>query len=195
MRKVLRLTLTAVMTVVFSIAASAQDNSAAQANKKQRMSREQMAEAQAKHIARELALDDATSQKFVETFSAYQKEVWTLSPRGKGMTPKKDNLSDAEAEKTIKDQFEHSQKLLNLRQDYYKKYSKFLSPKQILRVYELERNSMNRLARNGRPAPGGKGQFRRPAPNGKRDFRRPNTAGKGKRGGAPRQQPKAQNDN
>ena len=81
MRKVLRLTLTAVMTVVFSVAASAQDNSAAQANKKQRMSREQMAEAQAKHIARELALDDATSQKFVETFSAYQK--------GKGCVRKK----------------------------------------------------------------------------------------------------------
>jgi Spy/CpxP family protein refolding chaperone len=183
------------MTVVFSVAASAQDNSAAQANKKQRMSREQMAEAQAKHIARELALDDATSQKFVETFSAYQKEVWTLSPKGKGMRQKKDNLSDAEAEKAIKDQFEHSQKILNLRQEFYKKYSKFLTPKQILRVYELERNSMNRLAKNGRPAPGGKKQFRKPAPNAKGNFKRPNTAGKGERGKAPRQQPKAQNVN
>ena len=190
MRKVLRLTLTAVMTVVFSIAASAQDNSAAQANKKQRMSREQMAEAQAKHIARELALDDATSQKFVETFSAYQKEVWTLSPRGKGMSPKKDNLSDAEAEKAIKDQFEHSQKILSLRQDYYKKYSKFLTPKQIQRVYELEKQAMNRLSKRGKGNAAGRPQAGK---NGRPQAGKPNGPGKDKHDGKFQRQSKPQN--
>ena len=192
MKKVFRLTLVAIIMAAFSTAVSAQDNNAAQNNKKQRMSREQMAEAQAKHIARELALDDATSQKFIETFSAYQKEVWALSPKGKGMHQKKGDITDAEAEKAIKDQFEHSQKILTLRQEYYKKYCKFLKPKQIMRVYELERNSMNRLAKNGRPA-GGKGQFRKPNANGKGKFRRPNT--EGKRGKNDRQHPKAQNVN
>ena len=36
---------------------------------------------------------------------------------------------EAEAEKAIKDQFDHSQKVLYLRQDYYNKYSKFMSGK------------------------------------------------------------------
>ena len=51
------------------------------ADKKQRMSREQLAEAQAKHIAHDLALDDATTQKFIKTFCDSQKDVWALGPR------------------------------------------------------------------------------------------------------------------
>ena len=108
------------------------------------------------HIAKELALDDATSQKFVETFCEYQKEVWALSPRAKrpemkdGKKPemkdwKKAEKTDAEVEKAIQERFEHSQKILTIRENYYKKYRKFLSPKQVQRVYELEKKGMNRL--------------------------------------------------
>ncbi|MBR5689906.1 MAG: hypothetical protein IKX17_05620, partial [Prevotella sp.] len=39
----------------------------------------------------------------------------------------------------------HSQKILSIRENYYKKYHKFLSPKQIQRVYELEKKGMDRL--------------------------------------------------
>lgn len=53
-------------------------NMSAQSNNQQRMSREQLAEKQARHIAHELALDDATTQKYVTTYCAYQKEVWAL---------------------------------------------------------------------------------------------------------------------
>ena len=90
-------------------------------------------------------------------------------------------MTDAEAEKVIKDQFDHSQKMLTLRQDYYNKYSKFLTAKQIQRVYELERQSMNRLAKRGRPnGPG------RPKAG------HPNAPGKGKRNGKFPHQPKTQ---
>ena len=71
MKKVFSILLTAIMMVAFSTAVSAQENNGQQQNKKQHRSREQMAEMQAKHIARQLALDDATSQKFIETFGAY----------------------------------------------------------------------------------------------------------------------------
>ncbi|MBO7047166.1 MAG: hypothetical protein J6W38_12615 [Prevotella sp.] len=192
MKKVFRILLTTVMMVVFCTAVSAQDNNAQQHSKKQRMSREQMAEMQAKHISRQLALDDATSQKFVETFSAYQKEVWALRPQGKEKHQKKSEMTDAEVEKSIKDQFDHSQKILTLRQDYYKKYSKFLTPKQIQRVYELEKQSMNRLSKRGKGNAAGRGNA--PGrPKGGPNAGKPGGPGKGKHDGKfQHRQPKTQ---
>ena len=189
MKKVFSILLTAIMMVAFSTAVSAQENNAQQRIKKQRMSREQMAEMQAKHIARQLALDDATSQKFTETFSAYQKEVWALCPQGKQQQKKKADMTDAEVEKAIKDQFDHSQKILSLRQEYYNKYSKFLTPKQIQRVYELEKQSMNRLAKRGRGNVAG-----RPNTPGRPQAGHPNGPGKGKRNGNFQRKPQKQEE-
>ncbi len=110
MKKKISFAICAIMMAVCSTAAQAQDNN----GKKQRMSREQLAEAQANHIARKLTLDDATTQKFVKTFSDYQKEVWALGPKAKGK--KKNEMTDAEVEKAIKDRFEHSEKLLKIRE-------------------------------------------------------------------------------
>lgn len=60
-----------------------------------------------------------------------------------------------------------SEKILDIRQKYYKEYSKFMTQKQIQRVYEIEKNMMKRFAKrkgkNGqRPM---RGQFR-PRPMG-----------------------------
>jgi Spy/CpxP family protein refolding chaperone len=189
MKKVFSILLTAIMMMAFSTAVSAQENNGQQPSKKQRMSREQMAEMQAKHIARQLALDDATSQKFIETFSAYQKEVWTLRPQGKQHGKKKSEMTDAEVEKSIKDQFDHSQKILTLRQEYYKKYSKFLTPKQIQRVYELGKQSMNRLSKRGRGNAAG-----RPNAPGRPQAGRPNGLGKGKHNGKFQRKPQTQEE-
>ena len=93
MKKVFRIMLTAIMMVAFSTGVSAQGDQA-QDNKKK--CRSQMAEAQAKQIAHELALDDATKQKFIETFCAYQQEVWALGPRQKA-----EPTNDEEAEQAI----------------------------------------------------------------------------------------------
>ena len=190
MMKVFRILLTTIMMIVFSTAVSAQEANAQQTSKKQRMSREQMAAMQAKHIARQLALDDATSQKFIETYSAYQKEVWALRPKGHGQKKNRAEMTDAEAEKAIKDQFEHSQKMLSLRQEYFDKYSKFLTAKQIQRVYELEKQSMNRLAKRGPMNQRGK-RNAGPRPN----VGHPNAPGKSKHDGKFPNQPKPQKQN
>lgn len=42
-----------------------------------------------------------------------------------------------------------SEKILNIRQKYYKEYSKFLTQTQIERVYEQERKIMKRYAKRG----------------------------------------------
>ena len=57
--------------------------------------------------------------------------------------------SDAQTEQEIKQRFEMSEKILNIRQKYYKKYSQFLTQQQIQRVYELERQMMKRFAQKG----------------------------------------------
>ncbi len=75
--------------------------------------------------------------------------MWALGP--KEHREHKGEKTDAEAEQNIKKRFEHSQKILDLRENYYKEYNKYLSPRQIERVYELEQQSMRRLGnhRNG----------------------------------------------
>ena len=130
----------AMMTVSTSVCAQAP-------NQKQRLSREQLAEKQAQYIAHDLGLDDKTSSKFIGTYTEYQKEIWALGPRPHHK--KGEMKSDAQTELEIKQRFEMSEKILNIRQKYYKKYSQFLSQQQIQRVYELERQMMKRFAQRG----------------------------------------------
>lgn len=127
MKNLLKINLMAILVLAFCIMGTAQD-------KQQRMSREQLAEKQAKHIALELSFDEATTQQFVETFCAYQQEVWALGPK-----PEKEPTNDEEAEQAIKERFERSQQILDIRQKYYGEYKKFLTPLQIQQVYKMER--------------------------------------------------------
>lgn len=115
----------------------------AQDSEKKRPSREQLAELQARHIAGSLALDDATAKKFVDAYRDYQQEVWNSDASMR----KKENqsLTDAEIEKNIKERFARSRKLIDIREKYYDVYRDFLSPKQIQRVYELEKQVMKRF--------------------------------------------------
>lgn len=140
MKSIIRLLLLVVSLTAFCSTVSAQGS-------KQRLTREQLAAAQAKHIANEMTMDDATSQRFIETFCQFQREIWALGPRPK--QPHR-QMTDEETEQALKARFAHSQKILNLRQKYYTIYSEFLTQKQIRRVYELERQMMERLSKRDR---------------------------------------------
>ena len=129
-----------VSLTAFSSAVSAQSS-------KQRLTREQLAEVQAKHIAKEMAMDEATSQRFIKTFCQFQRDIWALGPRPKQPN---DQMTDEETGQALKGRFAHSQKILDLRQKYYAIYSEFLTQKQIQRVYELERQMMERLSKRSR---------------------------------------------
>lgn len=123
----------------------------------QRPSREQLAEMQAQRIVRELALDDKAAQEFKSTWLEYQKEVWAMGmppsckkpakPGEKADAKAECTWTEAEAEQAIKQRMEHSRKILDLREKYYNKYSKFLTQKQIARVYELEHKAMKKMGK------------------------------------------------
>ena len=135
----IRLLLLAVIMMVCSTTLYAQSG-------RQRITREQLAEVQAKHIADELDMGEATSKRFINTYCQFQKELWSLGPRyGRKHRPS----TNEDTEQDIKKRFEHSQKILDLREKYYGIYSEFLTQKQIKRVYELERQMMNRLKSKG----------------------------------------------
>lgn len=146
MKRIIRIFIIAVMVVAFGATASAQQSSQQRPSRQQRISREQLAEVEARHIARELAFSDAVTEKFVTTFCDYQKEIWALGPRKQ---VKGQGSSEQEDGERIKQRFAMSEKILDIRQKYYKKYSMFLTQAQIERVYEQERKIMNRHAKRG----------------------------------------------
>ena len=142
MKNIIRLLLLAVALTAFSGTVSARNN-------KQRLTREQLAEVQAKHIAKEMAMDKATSQRFIKTFCQFQRDIWALGPRPK---QSHSQMTDEETGQALKARFAHSRKILDLRQKYYAIYSEFLTQKQIQRVYELERQMMEHLSKRNRRA-------------------------------------------
>ena len=82
-----------------------------------RPARESFAKIQAQQIAEELALDDT-----------------------KGIT-------EDEARKIIAERFAHRKKIDEIQERYYKEYSKFLTQKQILQIYNYEKRMMDRMFR------------------------------------------------
>ncbi len=133
MKTIFRTIIAASFALLMSMTLSAQPNG-------KKISREELAVKQAEHISTELAFDDATSKKFQETYCNFQKELWALGPSlGK-------QQSENPSEEEMKQRFERSQKILDLRKKYYAIYSTFLSQKQISRVYEIERDMMRRLS-------------------------------------------------
>ena len=99
----------------------------------------------------------ATTAKFVATYHEYQKELWAIGPRPK--RAKGNAQSEEQAEAQMQQQFTRSQRILDLREKYYKKYSTFLTQRQIQRVYEIERGMRKKLTQ--RRAAGKKGGTRR----------------------------------
>lgn len=140
MKSIIKILLFVILSVCCVEVANAQNGG-------QRISREQLAEVQAKYIAEEVGMDDTTSVRFIDVYCQFQREIWALGPRPRQM---RRSMDEADAERATKERFAHSQKILDIRQKYYGIYSKFLTQKQIQRVYELEAQMMERLRNKAR---------------------------------------------
>lgn len=129
---------------------------------KKRPNMEQFTQKQAERIAQQLAFDDKTTKKFVETFCNCRKEIAaTRKPHSQKKKPSE--MTDSEVDKCIKARFQQSRKILDIREKYYHAYSKFLTPKQIQRVYDLEKKDMRHFEKKGPKKDLKKGS--RPMPN------------------------------
>ena len=110
MKKIFNVMMLVIAMTMFTV------NSFAQApNKKQRLTREQLSEKQAKYIANDLALDDETTARFINTYTQCQKEIWALGSRPR----RDDNNNEEQIGQNIKKRFEMREKILDIRQKYY----------------------------------------------------------------------------
>lgn len=103
--------------------------------------REDLARAQAYHIAAELKLDHEKASLFAKTYCEAQEAVWKL-----GATPAPAADTDEEIDKAIRARFDKSQRILEVRRHYYDEYRKFLTPRQIEKVYKLEKRTFRSVS-------------------------------------------------
>lgn len=136
---------------------SAQNND--NREKKQRPTQEQMVQMQTNQMVKTLMLDDATAAKFTPVYEKYLNELrgcrmMNRKPRAEkaqgaeanvkreGQRP---SMTDAEIAAMLKNQFAQSRKMLDIREKYYNEFSKILSQKQIMKIYQQEKSNANKF--------------------------------------------------
>ena len=110
-------------------------------HKRGEISMETVAEMQANKIIGELGLDDKTAAKFTDVYKKYMKEMNDLRkeymPKVKaGEVSMSSMPTDAEVDKMMRNRFKQSRETLDIREKYYDEFRKFLSPKQVQKVYD-----------------------------------------------------------
>ena len=148
---------------------------------RKRMTMEQMAERQAGKFVNELGLDDKTAARFTEVYKKYMAEQDEVRKEfapdfamrgkmednkdGKEFKMKMEAPTDEQVDKMMRDRFKQSRKMLDIREKYYDEFRKFLSPKQVQRIYdenqmepgrfrmEINRRAHMRNQEGGRPMP------------------------------------------
>lgn len=141
------------------------------AQEKKRPDREQIQAMQCNQVVKALMLDDATAAKFVPVYQKYLKELSEVRMENARKPKVKDAVTtqpapkaiptDAEVEKAIKDRFAQSRKLLDIREKYYNEFRKILSPKQIMKIYQLEKGNAHKFQKEWKKRQGQK-QGQRP---------------------------------
>ena len=136
---------------------SAQNND--NREKKQRPTQEQMVQMQTNQMVKTLMLDDATAAKFTPVYEKYLNELrecrmMNRKPRaekaqGAEANAKREgqrrSMTDTEIAAMLKNQFAQSRKMLDIREKYYNEFSKILSQKQIMKIYQQEKSNANKF--------------------------------------------------
>lgn len=147
MKKYLFLVIAAAMTIGYATTSDAQNTQMRKERKN--LTEEQMIKIRTDKMAQTLMLDDETTAKFEPVYSQYLKERMDCKNMThkhgmqKGAAPAM--KTDAEVEEMITSQFAQSHKMLDIREKYYAKLRKFLSPKQILKIYNTERTDLGKM--------------------------------------------------
>lgn len=150
----------AALALLSSVAVSAQERMSAEQREKAIAERIGSA---ADRMAKDFDLKDDAKKSFVETYTAYQKEMFaTNQNQGQrleqnGRDDEKKELTKEEAEARIKQNFERQeqqiatmQKRLEVQKKYAEEFGKVLTPQQVLKVLNPQRGQQ-----------GGRDQMRR----------------------------------
>lgn len=108
---------------------------------------EEVVKMQAQDIAEQLALDNKTTKKFTEVYTAYKtdlnnvKKQCPVKHKAKGGEP----LTDEQVEANIKARFAQSRAIIDVREKYYDEFRKILSPQQIEKIYMQDNKDHARM--------------------------------------------------
>lgn len=91
-------------------------------------------------LAKSMSLPDDVSAKFIPLYIKYSAKVDAIFKKYPMAAPgQKQSGNDAALKKATDARFAVSRALLELREEYYKKYQKILTPKQIDQLYRAEK--------------------------------------------------------
>ena len=129
---------------------------------KERLTAEQRIDKQVDYIAQSLMLSEETEEKFGVVYTNYLNDLRDcayMDFRSElGMDKiNKEKMTDEQIDKIIRLRFDKCQKILDVRERYYEEFKKILSPRQIMKMYSIERNvrkkvqgEMDRRCRQGK---------------------------------------------
>lgn len=101
------------------------------------MSPEQRIEMRVERMQRQLMLDDKTAAQFAPVYKEYLEALEACKFQRPETRPAE--MSDKQIEEQLTAQFDRQQKLLDTRKDYYKKFKKMLTMRQVQMVLKSDR--------------------------------------------------------
>ncbi len=105
-------------------------------------------EKRCEYITHELDLDDSKEKAFKPIYMEYSKKMAELFKPDPNKKKPKEQKTEVEVEQEIKADFARAKKIVCIRECYYAKLRKFLTPKQIVRIYEIERQEQQKIRQN-----------------------------------------------
>lgn len=113
-------------------------------------------EAQCAELITLLELEGTAAEQFAPLFKRYHEEMISLfkqhrpprpqHPRS-GERPARPELTDTEIEQHILGRFAVSRAIVDVREKYYHEFRRFMSPRQIVKLYEIEQFNADRMKR------------------------------------------------
>ena len=121
------------MTLLMAINLHAQQP----ANRQQAMQR---IEQQVRHYSEVFELNEEQAQQFGTLYKAYNKQMRAIHDQYRHeRTAEGTTLTDEQIEQRILDNFAQSRAILDVREQYYKEFRKFLTASQINQIFEDEK--------------------------------------------------------
>ena len=120
------------MTMLMAVSLHAQQP----ANRQQAMQR---IEQQVLHYSEVFELNEEQAQQFGTLYKAYNKQMRAIHDQYRHETAEGSTLTDEQIEQRILDNFAQSRAILDVREQYYKQFRKFLTASQINQIFEDEK--------------------------------------------------------
>ena len=140
MRKMIIIAMTMLMAVSLNAqqaGGNGQAGNGAAGNRKQAMQR---IEQQVRHYSEVFELNEEQAQQFGTLYKAYNKQMRAIHDQYRHeRTAEGSMLTDEQIEQRILDNFAQSRAILDVREQYYKEFRKFLTPSQINQIFEDEK--------------------------------------------------------